>query len=253
MTTSAPAPAPPRPRAAALDEDTAYRLAATEYDRVLGVLRDLGPDDWERPTDCTGWTVRTLTAHLLGTAQMAASLRELVRQQRAAGKEGGGIDALTAVQVRERSHLDGAALVAGLAGTIPRALRGRRRLSRIAGRFRLPEKQVVGEATEWWRMDFLLDVVLTRDVWMHRVDLTRATGHELELTPTHDGVLVADVVGEWAARHGRPHRLRLTGPAGGEWSSGTGGEELELDAVEFCRVLSGRGSGSGLLAQQVPF
>jgi hypothetical protein len=61
------------------------------------------------------------------------------------------------------------------------------------------------------------------------------------------------VVAEWAGRHGRPYRLRLTGPAGGEWTAGEGGEELELDAVDFCRLLSGRGSGPGLLAQQVPF
>jgi hypothetical protein len=73
------------------------------------------------------------------------------------------------------------------------------------------------------------------------------------LTAEHDGQLVADVVAEWALRHGRPYRLHLTGPAGGTWSTGSGGPDLELDAVEFCRVLSGRGAGSGLLAQQVPF
>ncbi len=111
----------------------------------------------------------------------------------------------------------------------------------------------MGSEREWWRIGYLLDVILTRDVWMHRVDVCRATGRELQLTPEHDGVLVADVVAEWAQRHGRPYRLRLTGPAGGEWSAGTDGEELELDAVEFCRLLSGRGSGSGLLSSQVPF
>jgi hypothetical protein len=73
------------------------------------------------------------------------------------------------------------------------------------------------------------------------------------LTPDHDGVLVGDVVAEWAQRHGAPYRLRLTGPAGGEWSSGTGGEEIEMDAVEFCRVVSGRSTGVGVLSQQVPF
>jgi hypothetical protein len=88
---------------------------------------------------------------------------------------------------------------------------------------------------------------------MHRLDLARATDREPMLTPGHDGVLVADVVAEWAQRHGRPHRLRLTGPAGGEWASPEGGEEIELDAVEFCRLVSGRGRGAGLLAQQVPF
>jgi hypothetical protein len=34
---------------------------------------------------------------------------------------------------------------------------------------------------------------------------------------------------------------------------GTGGEVITLDAVEFCRILSGRASGAGLLAQEVPF
>jgi len=35
------------------------------------------------------------------------------------------------------------------------------------------------------------------------------------LTPDHDARIVADVVAEWAGRHGRPFTLHLTGPAGG--------------------------------------
>jgi len=101
-------------------------------------------------------------------------------------------------------------------------------------------------------------VILTRDPWMHRLDLARATGQDLVLTADHDGVLVADVVAEWARRHGQPYQLELTGPAGGSWTSGTGGEEIVMDAADFCRVLSGRpGSDAdpprGLLATQVPF
>ncbi|MGY1848191.1 maleylpyruvate isomerase family mycothiol-dependent enzyme [Blastococcus sp. SYSU DS1021] len=253
MTAPSPAPARPRPRSAALDRDTAYRLAATEYERIVALLRQLDADDWSRPTDCPGWDVRAMAAHVLGMAEMAASVREMARQQRLAGKAGGGIDALTAVQVRAHADLDGPAVVAALEVTAPRALRGRRRLSRVAGQVKLPEEQVNGTVREFWRTGFLLDVVLTRDVWMHRVDVSRATGREPELTPEHDGVLVADVVAEWAGRHGRPYRLTLTGPAGGQWSAGTDGEQLELDAVEFCRVLSGRGSAAGLLGQQVPF
>jgi uncharacterized protein (TIGR03083 family) len=250
---AAPARARVRPRFPALDRDTAYGLAATECDRFLAVLRDLDPEDWDRPTDCTGWNVRALAAHVLGTVEMVASLLELAHQVRAARKAGGGDVGLTAVQVRERAELDGGGIVAGLQVTWPRALVRRRRMSRVLGRLPLPEKQVVGGAPEWWRLGFFFDVILTRDVWMHRIDLARATDRKLELTPDHDGVLVADLVQEWADRHGRPYRLRLTGPAGGEWSSGTGGEELELDAVEFGRILSGRGSGAGLLGQRVPF
>ncbi|MFA9563321.1 MAG: hypothetical protein ACERLM_01235, partial [Acidimicrobiales bacterium] len=66
--------------------------------------------------------------------------------------------------------------------------------------------------------------------------------------------LVAEVAAEWARRHGRPHRLVLTGPAGGTFSSGDpDAETIELDAVEFCRILSGRAEGPGLLATTVPF
>ena len=250
---TASAPARTRPRPPALDRATAYRLAATEYQRFLTLLRDLGPSDWSRATECPGWDVRTMAAHVLGMAEMASSVREMARQSRLADKAGGGIDALTGLQVREHAGLDGAALVAGFEATAPRALRGRRRLSRVAGRMTLPEEQAVGPDREYWRIGFLLDVIPTRAVWMHRVDISRATGRPARLTPDHDGVLIADVVAEWAQRHGRPYRLRLTGPAGGEWSSGSGGEEVELDAVEFCRVVSGRGSGAGLLSQQVPF
>ena len=100
---------------------------------------------------------------------------------------------------------------------------------------------------------YLMDRIYTRDAWMHRIDIAFATRRTLDLTADHDGRLVADVVDEWANAHGRPYDLTSTGPAGGRWSSGAGGATMTLDAVAFCRVLSGRAAGDGLLAQQVPF
>jgi hypothetical protein len=88
---------------------------------------------------------------------------------------------------------------------------------------------------------------------LHRTDIAGATGRAPELTPEHDGRIVADVVGEWGRRHGRPVTLVLTGPAGGTYVAGDGGEHHELDAVEFCRTISGRATGAGLLTQEVPF
>lgn len=240
-------------RAAVLDRGTAGRLAAAEHRRFEELLRSLDPGDWSRPTACPAWDVRAMAGHVLGMTRMTASLRETVGQNVAAARAGGGIDALTGLQVRRTAGLPVEELLDSYAATAPRSVRGRRRLSRVIGRLTLPEEQVVGGRAERWRFGFLLDVVLTRDTWMHRTDIALATGRELHLTADHDGVLVADVVAEWAQRHGRPYRLRLTGPAGGTWSAGTGGEELELDAVAFCRVLSGRGEGAGLLAEQVPF
>jgi hypothetical protein len=47
--------------------------------------------------------------------------------------------------------------------------------------------------------------------------------------------------------------LILTGPAGGTFVAGDGGEHIELDAVELCRILSGRAEGTGLMSTEVPF
>src|SRR4051794_38537036 len=91
-----------RPRRAALDRATAMRLAATEYGRFLAQLRELSPAGWSAPTDCPGWDVRAIVAHVLAMAEGSASVRESVRQMRAArSRQGDGefIDALTALQV----------------------------------------------------------------------------------------------------------------------------------------------------------
>ncbi len=115
---------------------------------------------------------------------------------------------------------------------------------------------VDGPVVEKWRLGYLIDTIYLRDLWMHRVDASRATGRPLELTAEHDGRIVADVVREWSERHGKPFELVLSGPAGGHYSSSAqsdGSEHLELDAVEFCRVLAGRAEGEGLLATIVPF
>lgn len=243
-----------RPRRSILDRDTALGLAATEYGRYLDQLRSLGPDDWSRPTGCPAWDVRAMATHNLGMAEMAGSLPEMVRQFAAAARrEEEGIDALTAHQVDERRRLTLAAIIERYTAAAPRAARGRRRRTRVIGGLTMPGKEVVNGAEESWTYGYLFETILTRDTWMHRVDTAEATGRPLVLTADHDGALVADVVAEWAGRHGSPFSLHLTGPAGGSWSVGTGGEELSLDAVLFARTLSGRAPGTGLLAVQVPF
>jgi len=87
---------------------------------------------------------------------------------------------------------------------------------------------------------------------MHRIDIAQATGLPVQTTSDHEGVLVDDVVREWAERHGTAVTLELSGPAGGRWEFGDG-ELLSMDALDFCRTLSGREPATGLLAQQVPF
>lgn len=246
------------PRRPALPRDVAMRLAAQEYDRVLRQLRSLAPQDWVAPSGCPPWDVRALACHLVGMAAMAATVREQLRQTRKANRAGGVfIDALTGLQVDERADLTPTQVIDRFAEMAPRAAKGRRRTPGLVRRITMPGEQPLGgrpdSGTERWTVGYLVDVILTRDPWMHRTDIAAATGRPLELTADHDGVIVADVVEEWAARHGQPCRLVLTGPVGGQWSFGTGGPELRHDAVEFCRVLAGRGTGEGLMRTEVPF
>jgi hypothetical protein len=74
----------------------------------------------------------------------------------------------------------------------------------------------------------------------------------MQLSAEHDGRLVADIVAEWAGIHGQPFELVLEGPAGGKFTQGSGGERVEVDALDFVRTLSGRLRGSGVLANPLP-
>lgn len=245
-----------QPRRPALERGTAMRLAAEEYDAFVGQLRALSPDDWRSDTCCTGWDVHAMACHVVGMAEFAASPLEQAKQGLKAKRRGGlFIDALTAVQIDKHVHRTPAEVVDGLAAAGPRAAKGRRRTPALMRKARLTGQPVdeTGSVTETWVLGYLVDVILTRDTWMHRSDIAAATGRSMTLTAEHDGVLVADVVADWAGRHGQPCALTLTGPAGGRWQWGGAGPSYELDAVEFCRVLSGRGTGEGLLGTRVPF
>lgn len=252
-----------RPWRSALDRATAMRLAATEYHRYGDVLADLTSAEWSASTDCPGWDVRAMAAHNLGMARMAASFAEMVRQQTKADRRArttgeATVDALTAIQVAERSGLTPPQIVADYRRTGPRAVRGRRRRPGWFRHARMPGNQRVGGLDEPWTFGFVIDTILTRDCWMHRVDTSRATGRDLVLSADHDGVLVADVVDEWSARYRPAGSLVLTGPAGGTWSFADPGGTITLDAVEFCRMLAGRppalaADAPALNGAEVPF
>ncbi len=237
----------------AISRPEALRLAPAEFDRIVELLRSLDAEEWSRPTDCSLWDVRALVGHIVGAAEAQASVREFAHQFRAYRKhtEGSMIDAMTATQVSDRATLANDEIVERLAAVAPKAVRGRRRLPAPVRKIRMKVDAPFDQ--ERWTLGYLYDVIFNRDTWMHRVDISRAVGREMVLTPEHDGRIVADVVAEWARRHGRSFTLTLTGPVGASYTSGDGGERLELDAIEFCRILSGRAEGEGLLTTEVPF
>lgn len=233
----------------------AMQLQATELDRAIALLRSLDAEDWSVQTVCPDWDVRQMWLHVLGASEAGASVRENVHQIRAARKRqkdlGVSMDAgLSGVQVAERQGLSPAELVDRLARIAPKTVKGRKRTPRPMRAIKIP---VDGPVVEKWSLGYLIDVIYLRDAWMHRVDTVRATGRDLLLTSEHDGRIVADIVTEWARRHAQPFALELTGPAGGRFSAGGGGDPTAMDAVEFCSVLAGRGEADGLLRTVVPF
>jgi uncharacterized protein (TIGR03083 family) len=242
-----------------LTHPEAMRLQAHELQCTLASLRSLDDKAWTTATDCPGWDIRTMYQHVLGACEAGASIRENVhqlRQARAYRKDHGGAleVALSAVQVRERSDLSPARIVERLAAIATKTVRGRTRTpALVRNHARLT---VDGPVFESWKLGYLIDTIYLRDLWMHRVDVAHALNRPLKLSDVHDGCIVADVVAEWARRHGKPFVLELTGPAGGTYSHDPDhpdAERVSLDAVEFCRTLAGRADATGLLTTIVPF
>lgn len=236
-----------------------FELAHTAYARFTDVVETLDDHHWDRPTDCEGWTVRDLVGHVVGAMRSAASVREFAGQRReisARVKRDGGneVDIMTQVQIDRTAGLSSTELVAECRALVDPATTGRRRTpAPLRKLVRFPVQ--MGSIDERWNLGYLVEVILTRDAWLHRIDLCRAIDVEPVLTADHDGRLIADVVLEWGRRHGEPYHLTLTGPAGGVFTFGQvpDADHLTLDPVEFCRIVSGRAPGEGLLAQEVPF
>jgi uncharacterized protein (TIGR03083 family) len=234
--------------------DEAMRVAAVENERFSAQLRTFDDADWHQPTDCARWDVHALASHVVGAAAGQASPREFVRQVRKGRPlvaEVGQFwwDGMNEVQVLERAELSAGELRAEWETTSRRALRARTKLPRAIARLPLLNLPApVGRQP----VSYLFDAGFTRDIWMHRIDLARATGRPLEIDHEHDGRIVADIVAEWAGTHGEPFSLELEGPAGGSFAAGSGGEDRQLDAVEFCRILAERSHGEGILSHPLP-
>jgi uncharacterized protein (TIGR03083 family) len=234
-------------RAAALPQTSpapARDVAAAEYAALLAAVDAFDAADWGRPTDCTEWRVRDMVAHLAGAAEEACRLpvmlRHLGRGVVGVGRGRGAlVDLLCAAQIGDRAHLSDPELAADLRRWAAGAPDGRRRQPRLARRMVLPAFAGLGRGA---RLAYLLDVVYVRDVWLHRVDLHRATGREMPLA-AGEGEVVAQVVRDLdRAWSGPALVLELTGRGGGRWQLGEGTPVATVteDAVALMRLLSGR-------------
>ena len=152
------------------------------------------------------------------------------------------------VQVRERASLDPPGLIDRWDHAVPRALRGRRRFPPFLRPVRIGFEAPLGRRP----LGYLMDIVYTRDVWMHRIDICRATGRQPVLTAGHDGRLIADMVADWASTHHDPFSLRLTGPAAAPTPAAPTAPHSISTPPTGPGLSPGRAPGAGLLANPLP-
>lgn len=237
------------PRREAPTPAQAQRAAEAEYATLLGMLAGLGQAHWDASTECAPWTVRDMVAHLSGASEEAVRLRVQLRHLRYAKKhlaQQGFVDALNEQQIADRAGLAPDDLLAELSALAGRAPASRRRTPGFIRRRPLPPEAggLVGDT-----MAHLIDVIYTRDIWMHRVDISRATGCPLPDSGVEGeivGLIVRDLGRDW---HGAPFTLTLTGRVPGQWSIGgrhPDAPEIVVDCVAACRLWSGRSDETGL-------
>lgn len=238
----------------------AANVATHAYEDLVMLLESLSGDDWQSPTDCPAWNVSDMVGHVIGNAKAAASKREMLRQnlygfRHARKYDNNPMDAYNALQVAEHASMSPAERIAALRTLLPAAVDGRMRTPRVLRAVSASVKNngsmVRGMPTKA-NFGHLVDVIFTRDVFMHRIDITRAVGRRM-IPGENDRRIVEDAVHEWAGTHGQPVEVVLTGPAGGTFVQGSNGSRIEMDALEFCRVLSGRAPADGLLRTKIFF
>ena len=240
---------------APINHREAMELAEAEYKRFTDVLGQLHPDDWAKQTVNTDWNVKQLTQHVLGFSESNASFRVFVKGMRDGKKRAAEkgydhfIHGTNEVQVEERERLSPAELVERFKTVWPKALKGRRRFPPFLRWIPLDFGPVIGKQPMG---SYLMDRCFTRDTWMHRIDICRAVGIDPVLTPEHDGRIIEDMVAEWVHLYDLSVTLHLEGPAGGTYVSKNGDDALTIDAVEWIWILSGRGTGTGLLEKELP-
>ncbi|MFI2783297.1 maleylpyruvate isomerase family mycothiol-dependent enzyme [Streptomyces sp. ALB3] len=217
-----------------------------ELRATLSTFRELPDADWPRPTVCTGWTVRDMLAHTVGQYEELPRPWVAVRRIRQAARTHphlGRLDGHNQVQIEDRQAVPGRELIGALAHFAPQGLVAVRRTPaalrrRIRPSWLYPEAKALPDDS----MDYLGNVIVARDTWMHRVDLSDATGAELVLDG-HDREIVDQVVLDLALSWTGPAvEVDLHGPAGGRrlLGIGTPAATLHADAVDFARHLSGR-------------
>lgn len=227
---------------ARIDHAHAVELLRPEVDATGALLGELSADEWLLPTECAGWTVRDIAAHVMGNAEITLDpdlMERRFQEGTARYPELYRLDALNEMAVdagRDRQATE-------LAGEFSRVWhRAVEALPDIPGSARGQTFDTGYPGVPPIRLGYVVDVILVRDLWMHRVDICRATGRSFE-NHEHDRPVVEQALRDLDDGWTEPSLvLDLTGAVVGDWQLGADGAvaTVQVDAVDLMRNLSGR-------------
>ena len=230
------------------DRNQAAQIGDAEGQAAIELLRQFHGPDWRKPTDCPEWDVRAMVSHLVAQCEDGLSLRTILRRELAGRRRYPGktsVDAHMAVQVDEHRAEPGPDLAERFARLWPRAVQARRSRPAALRRIRL-STGIPGIPPA--SLGYMFDIIYTRDLWMHRLDLARATGQPFAIGD-HDRHIVDQVIRDlalsWPAA---PVTVELTGLAGGTWRIGPGepATVIRAEATAMMRALAGRDDNPAL-------
>ncbi len=221
----------------------AYSLLNYQFNQFLNQVKSLEPSDWSLPTACNLWNVRDILAHQAGGYASGVSYREFIRQSLAIRSlKQLPEDAINALQLRERENKSPAELIKELQSAGPAAIRNWAYGFGFAKLFSIPHP-VAGTLP----LKHLMWVIHSRDTWMHRLDICRATGQKFEQMAEQDGRIVELVMLDVAKAVTRSLGevcvlFDLLGTGGGAWKVGPGEPSaiIQMDVLDFNNFASGR-------------
>jgi uncharacterized protein (TIGR03083 family) len=206
------------------------------------LLASIEGDEWQRRTVCDEWDVADIAGHLIGQAEDVNRPLSFPRRYRKAKRVYPGIERIDAhMMIQADEHR----------GTPPAELRTSfdqvwaKATQKISKNPELMRRMSMTFNGYRMNLGYIHDILLARDLWMHRDDVSQALGRPFDAGPYAEE-LVAQVMYDvidgpfWGERPAV--EVELTGPGGGTYQLGRGEPvgRAAVDAVAYMRTLSGR-------------
>lgn len=227
------------------DRATSRKHRDAEIEAWRDLMTSFEDGDWTSRTVCTEWDVADIVGHLIGQAEDVIRPWSFPLRDRRAKRVYPGVPLLDShMLIQADDHR----------GTAPAELQQRfgkvwgkatRTISRNPGLLRRMELKVEGmPGFEKISLAYVQDILLARDLWMHRDDVCQALGRHFDAGPYAEE-LIAQVmldIQDGPFWKGLPVELILSGQGGGTYRLGDGAPiaTVRTDAVGYMRTLSGR-------------